>query len=72
MSKETKELLNDACNKGYMSDEDFAKFIKSVLISEHGYVMDTGSGANVNAVIAKCLAENIESHPKLWKLFMVA
>ena len=72
MSKETKQLLNKTCSEGAMSDHDFAVFIKSVLVSEHGYVMDTGSGDNANAVIAKCLAENIESHPKLWKLFMVA
>ena len=43
------------------------------LISEGGYVIDTGNYENVNAEVALRLAEKIKKHPKLWQwFFMVA
>ena len=42
-----------------------------LLISEDGYVIDTGNYKNVNAEVALRLAEKIKKHPKLWKWFFM-
>ena len=47
--------------------------MRSFLVSENGYVLDTGTNAQVNAEIALRLEKNIKEHKRLWKkLFMVA
>lgn len=47
--------------------------MQKFLISEGGYVIDTGNYENVNAEVALRLAEKIKKHPKLWQwFFMVA
>jgi hypothetical protein len=47
--------------------------MQRLLISEDGYVIDTGNWENVNAEVALRLAKKIKKHPILWKLlFMVA
>lgn len=71
MSKRGKEILNKAYNQGYLSGFDFSIFIQDALISENGYVIDTGNWENVNAEVALRLAENIKRHPILWKLFFM-
>ena len=56
-----------------MSGLDFSVLMHRLLISEDGYVIDTGNYENVNAEVALRLAEKIKKHPKLWKwFFMVA
>lgn len=64
-------MLNKAYNQGYLSGFDFSIFIQDALISENGYVIDTGNWENVNAEVALRLAENIKKHPILWKLFFM-
>lgn len=73
MTDSTKELLQKAYNQGCLSGFDFSVLMQSLLVSEHGYVLDTGNYENVNAEVALRLARNIEKHPLIWKLlFMVA
>jgi hypothetical protein len=68
-----KELLQKAKQQGWLSGFDFSILIQRLLVSEHGYVIDTGDWENVNAEVALRLASNIEKHPLIWKLlFMVA
>ena len=70
-SKET--ILKRADREGWLSGFDFSVLMHKFLISEGGYVIDTGNYENVNAEIALRLAEKIKKHPKLWKwFFMVA
>ena len=70
-SKET--ILKRADREGWLSGFDFSVLMQEFLVSEGGYVIDTGNYENVNAEIAVRLAEKIKKHPKLWKwFFMVA
>lgn len=71
MGNRCREILDKAYNQGYLSGFDFSIFIQDTLISENGYVIDTGNWENVNAEIALRLAENIKRHPILWKLFFM-
>ena len=66
-----KELANKAYDQGYLSAFDFSIFMQRALISKYGYVLDTGNYENVNAEVALRLAEKIEKHPLLWKLFFM-
>lgn len=66
-----KEILDKAYKEGYLSGFDFSVFMQNVLISEDGYVIDTGNYENVNAEVALTLAEKIKKHPLLWKLFFM-
>ena len=70
--RDTSELLKKAENQGYLDGFDFAILMQRFLISEDGYVIDTGNWENVNAEVALRLAKRIEEHPLLWKIFMVA
>lgn len=71
--KYSKELLNKAYEQGFLSGFDFSVLIHKLLVSENGYVLDTGNYENVNAEVALRLAEKIKKHPKLWEwFFMVA
>ena len=65
------KLLWKAYDKGYLNGFDFSLLIQDLLISEEGYVIDTGNYANANAQVALMLAKNIERHPILWKLFFM-
>ena len=70
-SKET--ILKRADREGWLSGFDFSVLMHKFLISEGGYVIDTGNYENVNAEVALRLAEKIKKHPKLWQwFFMVA
>jgi len=70
-NKKTKDILAKANKNGYLSGFDFSIFMHNVLISENGYVLDTGNYENVNAEVALRLAEKIEKHPLLWKIFFM-
>ena len=70
---DNKKILNKAYQQGWLSGFDFSVLMHSLLVSENGYVLDTGSYENVNAEVALRLAEKIKRHPKLWEwFFMVA
>ena len=66
-----KEILDSAYNKGYLNGFDFSILIQNMLISENGYVLDTGNYENVNAEVALRLADRIKKHPILWKIFFM-
>lgn len=71
--RNSKEILDKAYEQGWLSGFDFSILIQRLLVSENGYVMDTGNWENANAEIALRLAEKIKRHPKLWEwFFMVA
>lgn len=71
--RDSKEILDKAYEQGWLSGFDFSVLIHRLLVSENGYVLDTGNYENVNAEVALRLAEKIKRHPKLWKwFFMVA
>lgn len=73
MDSRAKELLQKANHQGWLDGFDFSVLMQRLLISEHGYVMDTGDWENANAEVALRLADNIKKHPLIWKLlFMVA
>lgn len=60
-----------ARDKGYMTDEQFAKLMRCMLVSEDGYVVDIGNGEVVNYVIADKFLSRIVNHKRKWKKFMV-
>lgn len=67
------ELKHKAYDKGFLTNDEFAFLIQELLVSEDGYVLDTGNGGQVNAEIALRIIKKIKKHPKLWELlFMVA
>jgi hypothetical protein len=71
--RDSKEILDKAYEQGWLSGFDFSVLMHRLLVSENGYVIDTGNYENVNAEVALRLVEKIKSHPKLWEwLFMVA
>lgn len=72
--RDNKEIiLQRASKEGWLSGFDFSVLMQEFLVSEDGYVIDTGNYENVNAEIALRLAEKIKKHAKLWKwFFMVA
>lgn len=71
MSGKSEEILNIAYEHGYISNEQFTIFMQDMLISENGYVLDTGSNLQVNAEVVLRLSEKIKKHPLLWKLFFM-
>ena len=68
---EQKNILAKAAKKSYLNGFEFSILIQNLLISETGYVIDTGNWENVNAEVALRLVENIKKHPILWKLFFM-
>lgn len=67
------ELEYKAYDKGFLTNDEFAFLIQELLVSEDGYVLDTGNGGQVNAEIALRIIKKIKKHPILWEwLFMVA
>ncbi len=71
MNINTKMLLQKAKNLGYLDGVDFSIVMQNLLISEGGYVIDTGNYENVNAVVAVRLAEKIKRYHWLWKIFFM-
>ena len=71
MTRENNEKLKKAYDQGFLSGFDFSVLMHELLVSEGGYVLDTGNYENVNAEVALRLAKNIERHPLLWKLFFM-
>lgn len=71
--RDSKEILDKAYEQGWLSGFDFSVLMHRLLVSENGYVLDTGNYENVNAEVALRLVEKIKRHPKLWEwFFMVA
>lgn len=71
--RDSKEILDKVYEQGWLSGFDFSVLMHRLLVSENGYVIDTGNYENVNAEVALRLAEKIKRHPKLWEwFFMVA
>ena len=64
----SKSLDKNLREKRYLA---FSRFIQNCLISEHGYIVDTGNYETVNLELMDRLNERIEKHPILWKFFMV-
>ena len=72
-STKTSDILDKAEARGYLNGYDFSILVQNLLVSENGYVIDTGNWENVNAEVALRLIEKINRHPILWKhFFMVA
>ena len=72
-TQKTSDILDNAEIQGYLNGFEFSILIHNLLISENGYVIDTGNWENVNAEVALRLVEKIKKHPILWKhFFMVA
>ena len=72
-STKTSDILDKAEEQGYLNGYDFSILVQKLLISENGYVIDTGNWENVNAEVSLRLIEKIKRHPIIWKhLFMVA
>ena len=70
-TQKTSDILDNAETQGYLNGFEFSILIHNLLISENGYVIDTGSWENVNAEVALRLVEKIRKHPILWKLFFM-
>ena len=69
--EEIKEILDKADKQYYLSGFDFSVLMHKLLVSENGYVLDTGNYENVNAEVALRLIEKIKKHPKLWEMFFM-
>ena len=71
--RDYEQILDKAYEQGWLSGFDFSVLMHKLLVSENGYVLDTGNYESVNAEVALRLAEKIKRHPKLWEwFFMVA
>ena len=70
-TQKTSDILDNAEIQGYLNGFEFSILIHNLLISENGYVIDTGNWKNVNAKVALRLVEKIRKHPILWKLFFM-
>ena len=70
-TQKTSDILDNAEIQGYLNGFEFSILIHNLLISENGYVIDTGNWENVNAEVALRLVEKIRKHPILWKLFFM-
>lgn len=69
--KKIKEIIKKAENQNFLNGFDFSILMQNFLISEDGYVIDTGNWENVNNVVALMLFQRIKRHPILWKLFFM-
>ena len=70
---EINKILRKLDQQTYLDGFDFSILMQNLLISEYGYVMDTGNWENANAATARLLYRQIQKHPLLWKwFFMVA
>lgn len=66
------ELYEKAKKEGMIDVDEFSLAIENLLISEGGYVMDTGCGDQARAIILQELVDKIKKHPLAWRKFMVA
>lgn len=66
-----KEILAKAEKQNFVSGFDFSVAVQDLLISESGWVIDTGNYENVNAECLIRLMNKIDKHPLLWKLFFM-
>jgi hypothetical protein len=67
------EIIKKAKKQCCLDGFDFSILMQNLLISENGYVIDTGNWKNANCATALMLYDNIKRHPRLWKkFFMVA
>lgn len=81
MFKKVENILKEVENRidretpgnilGNMTDEEFRLIMQTLLISEDGYVIDTGNYSNANYAVIYKLLYNIKKHPILWKLFFM-
>lgn len=69
--KRAKEILEKTGKQNFLSGFDFSVAIQDLLISEDGYVLNTGNYENVNAECLIRLMNKIEKHPFLWRLFFM-
>lgn len=68
-----KEILAKTEKQNFLTGFDFSVAIQDLLISEDGWVLDTGNYENVNAECLIRLMHKIEEHPFIWKwFFMIA
>lgn len=73
MTERGKAILNKAYKQGWLNGFDFSLFIHDIVISENGYILDTGNWENVNAEVVLRLAERVKKHPIIWNiLFRIA
>lgn len=54
-----------------MSDTEFREEIMKLIVSDNGYVPDTGSQADVNAQAIAMLKEAVEAHELIWQTFFM-
>ncbi|MCQ2113332.1 MAG: hypothetical protein MJY95_08345 [Bacteroidaceae bacterium] len=69
--EKAKEILKKTEKQNFLSGLDFSVAIQDLLISEGGWVIDTGNYENVNAECLIRLMHKIEKHPFLWKMFFM-
>ena len=67
--KKVEEKLLKAEKRGWLSGLDFSLLMQDLLISEDGYIIDTGNYENVNAALVISLINKIKKHPVIWSLF---
>lgn len=65
------EILKKAEEQCWLSGFDFSILMQELLISESGYVIDTGNWETVNAAVALELWRRVKRHPVLWELFFM-
>lgn len=70
-STKTSDILDKAESQGNLNGYEFSILVQNLLISDHGYVIDTGNWENVNAEVALRLVEKVRNHQRLWKLFFM-
>lgn len=63
------KTITKAYYEGYLTDNEFCKFVTNLLISKNGYIMDWGTGEQGNAQALLLLVEKIRKHPYIWKKF---
>ena len=69
--KTIKKLKEKYYNRLYITGFEFSIAIQDLLISEDGYVIDTGNYENVNCVILRELRRKINKHPIIWSIFFM-
>ena len=69
--KTIKNLKEKYYTRPYITGFEFSIAIQDLLISEDGYVIDTGNYENVNCVILRELIRKIKKHPIIWSIFFM-
>lgn len=54
-----------------MSDTKFREEVMKLIVSDHGYVLDTGSQDDVNAQAIAMLKDAVERHELIWQTFFM-